>query len=127
MERKLIFLWEAPLVTTVIPPPESVTGNLRTDASEIIRESDREDWPFRLSLKDSCNEKLSKVGVIEVGEIKTRAGKQGTHSKGFRENIKFLRALNTPAAYKCYCFSLCILRISAIINKSSHTVTNLLE
>ena len=24
------------------------------------------------------------------------AGQQGTHSKGFRENIKFLRALNTP-------------------------------
>ena len=80
----------SPLVTTVIPPPESVTENLRTDASEIIGESDREDWPFRVSLKNSCNEKLSKVG-----KIKTRAGKQGTHSKGFRENIKFLRALNT--------------------------------
>ena len=43
-------------------------------ASEIIRESDREDWPFRVSLKNSCNEKLSKVGVIEVGKRKTRAG-----------------------------------------------------
>ena len=67
-------------------------------ASEIIRESDREDWPFRVSLKNSCNEKLSKVGVIEVGKMKIRAGKQGTHSKGFRENIKFLRALNTPTS-----------------------------
>ena len=81
-----------------MPPPESVTENLRTDASEIIRESDREDWPFRVFLKNSCNEKLSKVGVIEVGEIKTRTGKQGTHSKGFRENINFLRVLNTPAS-----------------------------
>ena len=88
----------APLVTTVIPPPESVTENLRIDASEIIRESDPEDWPFRVSLKKSCNEKLSKVGLIEVGEIKTRADKQGTHSKSFRETIKFLRALNTPAS-----------------------------
>ena len=51
-----------------------------------------------VSLKNSCNEKLSKVGVIEVGKIKTRAGKQGTHSKGFRENMKFLRALNTPTS-----------------------------
>ena len=82
-------------MTTIIPSHESVTEHLRTDASEIIGESDREDWPFRISLKNSCNEKLSKVGVIEVGEIKLRAGKQGTHSKGFRENIKFLRALNT--------------------------------
>ena len=88
----------SPLVTTVISPLESLTENLRTNASEIIGESDHEDWPFRVSLKNSCNEKLSKVGVIEVGEIKTWARKQGTHSKGFRENTKFLRALNTPAS-----------------------------
>ena len=31
------------LVVTVIPLPESVTENLRTDASEIIGESDREE------------------------------------------------------------------------------------
>ena len=94
----------SPLVTTVISPPESLTENLRTNASEIIGESDHEDWPFRVSLKNSCNEKLSKVGVIEVGEIKTRAGKQGTHSKGFRENTKFLRALNTPASISVIVF-----------------------
>ena len=116
----------SPLVTTVIPPPESVTENLRTDASEIIGESDREDRPFRVSLKNSCNEKFSKVGVIEVDEIKTRNGKQGTHSKGFRENKKFLRALNTPAS-RSIIFSLCILRTCTIINISPHTVTNLLK
>ena len=86
----------SPLVTTVIPSYESVTEHLRKDASEIIGESDCEDWPFRVSLKNGCNEKLSKVGVIRFGEIKMWAGQQGTHSKGFRENIKFLRALNTP-------------------------------
>ena len=80
-----------------MPPPESVTENLRTDVSEIVGENDREDQPFRISLKNSCNEKLSEVGVIEVDEIKTRAGKQGTHSQGFRENIEFLRALNISA------------------------------
>ena len=45
------------------------------------------DWPFIVSLKNSCNKKLLKVGVSEVGEIKMRAGKQGTHSKCFPENI----------------------------------------
>ena len=79
-------------MTTVFPPPESVTENLRTDASEIIGESDCEDWPFRVFLKNSCNEKLSKVGVIEVDEIKTRAGKQGTHSKDFREKHKIFES-----------------------------------
>ena len=57
------------------------------------------DWPFIVSLKNSCNKKLLKVGVSEVGEIKMRAGRQGTHSKGFPENIiKFLGALNIPAS-----------------------------
>ena len=56
------------------------------------------DWPFIVSLKNSFNEKLLKVGVSEVGEIKMRA-RQGTHSKGFPENIiKFLGALNIPAS-----------------------------
>ena len=83
---------------------ESVSEILRTDAAEIIGESDREDWPFRVFLKNSCNEKLSKVGVIEVDEIKRRAGKQGTHLKRFHENIKFLRALNTPASISVIIF-----------------------
>ena len=39
------------------------------------------DWSFRISLKNSCNEKLLKIGVTEIGEIKMRAGKEGTHSK----------------------------------------------
>ena len=40
-----------------------------------------------------------KNGVSEAGEMKMRAGKQGTHSKGFPENlIKFLSALSTPAS-----------------------------
>ena len=57
------------------------------------------DWLFRVSLKNSCNEKLLKVGVSEVGEIKIRAGKQGTHWNGFPENIiKFLSALSIPAS-----------------------------
>ena len=57
------------------------------------------DWPFIVSLKNSFNEKLLKVGVSEVGEIKMRARKQWTHSKGFPENIiKFLGALNIPAS-----------------------------
>ena len=44
-----------------------------------------------------CNEKLLKIGVTGVGKIKMRAVKEGTHSKGFPENItKVLRALNTP-------------------------------
>ena len=34
------------------------------------------DWPFIVSLKNSFNEKLLKVGVSEVGEIKMRARKQ---------------------------------------------------
>ena len=59
------------------------------------------DWPFIVSLKNSCNKKLLKVGVSEVGEIKMPAGKQGTHSKGFPENIiKFLGALNIPTCLK---------------------------
>ena len=89
-------LRRSPLVTAVIPSHESVTGHLRTDASEIIGENDRKDWSFRVSLKNVFNEKLSKVGIIEVGEIKMRAGNQETHSNGFRGNIKFLKALNTP-------------------------------
>ena len=57
------------------------------------------DWLFRVSLKNSCNEKLLKVGVSEVGEIKIRAGKQETHWNGFPENIKnFLRTLSIPAS-----------------------------
>ena len=39
------------------------------DSSEIIGESGRE-GPFRVSLKNSCNEKLLKIGVTEVGETK---------------------------------------------------------
>ena len=38
-------------------------------------------------IKKKKKEKLSEIDVIEVDEIKTRAGKQGTHSQGFRENI----------------------------------------
>ena len=30
---------------------------------------------------------LQKIGVTEVGEIKMRDGKEGSHSKGFPENI----------------------------------------
>ena len=46
-------------------------------------------------MKNNCNEKPLKIGVTDVGEIKMRAGKDKTHSKGFPENIiKFLRALN---------------------------------
>ena len=57
------------------------------------------DWLFRVSLKNSCNEKLLKVGVSEVGEIKIRAGKQGTHWNGFPENIiKLLSAVSIPAS-----------------------------
>ena len=57
------------------------------------------DWLFSVSLKNSCNEKLLKVDVSEVGEIKIRAGKQGTHWNGFPENIiKFLSALSIPAS-----------------------------
>ena len=57
------------------------------------------DWLLRVSLKNSCNEKLLKVGVSEVGEIKIRAGKQGTHWNGFPENIiKFLSALSISAS-----------------------------
>ena len=47
------------------------------------------DWPFRVSLKNRCNEKLLKIGVTEVGEIKMWVEKEGTHSKSFPENIKF--------------------------------------
>ena len=46
------------------------------------------DWLFIVSLKNSCNEKLLKFDLTEVGEIKMRSGKEGTHSKGFPENIK---------------------------------------
>ena len=39
--------------------------------------------------------KLLTIGVTEVGEIKIRAKKEGTHSIGFLKHIiKFLRALN---------------------------------
>ena len=56
------------------------------------------DCPFRVSLKNSCNEKHLKVGTSEIGEIKRRAGKWGTYSKGFPESIiKFLSVLNIPA------------------------------
>ena len=59
------------------------------------------DWLFRVSLKNSCNEKLLKVGVSKVGEIKMRDGKQGTHRNGFPENIiKFLIALSIPASIR---------------------------
>ena len=91
--------WNAqvqPLVTTVIPFPESVTENLRTDASEIFGEVvvriDNSEFPLEIAVMKNF------VGVIEVDEIKMRAEKEGTHSKGFHENIKFLRALNTPAS-----------------------------
>ena len=54
------------------------------------------DWPVTISLINSCNEKLLKIGV-KVGEIKMGAGMEVTHSKGYPEIIiKFLRALNTP-------------------------------
>ena len=57
------------------------------------------DFLFRVSLKNSCNEKLFKLGGSEVGEIKMRAGKQETHSKGFPENIiKILSALSIPTS-----------------------------
>ena len=46
------------------------------------------DWLFIVSLKNSCNEKLLKFDLTEVGEIKMRSGKEGTHSKSFPENIK---------------------------------------
>ena len=53
------------------------------------------DYPFRISLKNSCNENLLKKGLTEVGKIKMQAEKEETQSKGFPENIiKFLRALN---------------------------------
>ena len=56
-------------------------------------------WLFRVSLKNSCNGKLLKVDVPEVGEVKMRAGKQRTHCNGFPENIiKFLSALSIPAS-----------------------------
>ena len=92
------------LVTHVISPPEFATEHLRMDVSEIIggrgggavvRLFFSTDWPFRISMKNNCNEKPLKIGVTDVGEIKMRAGKDKTHSKGFPENIiKFLRALN---------------------------------
>ena len=41
-------------------------------------------------------ENLLKIGLTEVSEINMRAGKEGTQSKVFPENAKFLRALNTP-------------------------------
>ena len=55
------------------------------------------DLSFKVTLKNSCNKKLLKVGVTEVGEIKMRAGKERTHSKSFPENTKFLKAFNIPA------------------------------
>ena len=58
---------------------------------------------YRLAIQslpeNSCNGKLLKVGVSEVGEIKIRAEKQGTHRNSFSENIiKFLSALGIPAS-----------------------------
>ena len=47
------------------------------------------DQPFRVSLKNSCNEKPLKIGVTEAGEIKMRAGK-----KVVPGNINFMRGLN---------------------------------
>ena len=97
--------WNAqvqPLVTPVIPFPESVTENLRTDASEIFGEVvvriDNSEFPLEIAVMKNF------VGVIEVDEIKMRAEKEGTHSKGFHENIKFLRALNTPASISVIVF-----------------------
>ena len=59
------------------------------------------DWLFRVSLKNSCNEILLKVGVSEVGETKMQAGKQGTHWNGFPKNtITFLSALSIPASIR---------------------------
>ena len=57
------------------------------------------DWLFRVSLNNSCNEKLLKISVSEVGEIKIQAGKQVTHLNVFPESIvKFLSALSIPAS-----------------------------
>ena len=71
---------------------------LRLLAKVFVRVFFSRDWPFRVSLKNSCNEKHLKVGVSEVGEIKMGAGKQGTHSNDFPENIrKYLSVLNIPA------------------------------
>ena len=93
------------LVTTVIPPPESTTEHLRIGAFEIIGERGRDRLFFYglviqslpEILKNNCNEKFLKIGITGVGKIEMRAGKGGTHSKGFPENItKVFRALNTP-------------------------------
>ena len=70
---------------------------LRLLGKVVVRVFFSTDSPFRVSLKNSCNEKLLKIGVIEIGEIKMLVGKGGAHSKGFAENIKkVLRALNSP-------------------------------
>ena len=93
------------LVTTVTPPLECTTEDLRTGASEIIGERGRDRLffyglviqRFPEILKNNCNEKLLKIGITRVGKIKIRAGKGRTHSKSFSENIaKVFRALNTP-------------------------------
>ena len=53
-----------------------------------------------MSLKNSCNEKLLKIGGAEVGETKRQAGKEEALWKGFlKKTIQFLRALN-PCQYK---------------------------
>ena len=46
-------------------------------------------WSFRVYLKKSCNKKLLKFGITEVGKIKMQTGKERTHSKCFPENKIF--------------------------------------
>ena len=51
------------------------------------------DWSFRVSFKNSCNDKIA---ITEVDKIRMQAGREGAHSKSFPKN-KILRALdNTP-------------------------------
>ena len=73
-----------------ISPPESAIEHLSTDSSQIIWESGQE-VPFRVSLKNSCNEKLLKIGVTEVGEIKMWVEKEETRTKGFPGNMRPLQ------------------------------------
>ena len=61
--------------------PESSTEHIKTDASEIIVKCGCEGFLFlkfdiEISLKNSCNEKLLKIGGAEVGETKRQAGKE---------------------------------------------------
>ena len=66
---------------------------LRLMGKVVVRIFFSTDWPFRGSLKNNYSEKLLKIGVTGVGEIKMRDGEEETHSKGFPKNImNFSRA-----------------------------------